>query len=100
MTDAQTDMEALGLYVCVPDLEDEPIRALGATRVEQVVGAQAELGSFRTLQKQAPWPRRSTEEQLRRFSGSGGKIRYSRLLVDALDLAHVARPLDRRLAHV
>jgi hypothetical protein len=34
--------------------------------------------------------------------GSGGrrKIRYARLLVDALDLADVPRPLDRLLAHV
>jgi hypothetical protein len=28
------------------------------------------------------------------------KIRYARLLVDALDLAQVPRPLDRVLAHV
>jgi hypothetical protein len=33
-------------------------------------------------------------------SGSGRKIRYARLLVDALDLSHVPRPLDRALAHV
>jgi hypothetical protein len=34
--------------------------------------------------------------------GSGGrrKIRYARLLVEALDLARVPRPLDRVLAHV
>jgi hypothetical protein len=34
--------------------------------------------------------------------GSGGsrKIRYARLLVDALDLARVPRPLDGVLAHV
>jgi hypothetical protein len=33
-------------------------------------------------------------------SGFHRKIRYARLLVDALDLAHVPRPLDRVLAHV
>jgi hypothetical protein len=34
--------------------------------------------------------------------GSGGsrKIRYARLLVEALDLTQVPRPLDRVLAHV
>jgi hypothetical protein len=47
------------------------------------------------------WRVRATEEQLRRFMGSGGrrKIRYARLLVEALDLERVPRPLDRVLAH-
>jgi hypothetical protein len=98
----RAEMERLGFFVCVPDLEDELIRALGAAAVEQVVDAQGELGSFRTLQKQPAWQGRSAEEQLRRFMGSGGsrKIRYARLLVDALELAQVPRPLDRLLAHV
>ncbi len=98
----RADMERLGFYVCTADLEDELIRALGAPRVEQVVDAQGDLGSFRTLQKQPEWRERTTEEQLRRFMGSGGsrKIRYARLLVDALDLERVPRPLDLVLAHV
>jgi Overcoming lysogenization defect protein-like, TOPRIM domain len=95
-------MERLGFYVCVADLEDELIRALGAASVEEVVDAQGDLGSFRTLQKQPAWQGRTSEEQLRRFMGSGGsrKIRYPPLLIDALDLAQVPRPLDRVLAHV
>ena len=95
-------MEALGFYVCVVDLEDELIRCLGAALVEQVVDAQGELQSFRTLQKQPAWQGRNRDEQLRRFMGSGGrrKIRYARLLVEALDLGHVPRPLDGVLAHV
>jgi hypothetical protein len=96
------DMERLGFYVCVEDLEDELIRSLGAAAVERVVDAQDELGSFRTLQKQPAWHGRPVEDQLRRFMGSGGrrKIRYAALLVEALDLAQVPRPLDRVLAHV
>jgi hypothetical protein len=96
------DMEALGFYVCVADLEEELIRALGAASVEEVVDAHGDLGSFRTLQKQPEWRGRTTEEQLRRFMGSGGrrKIRYARFLVEALDLAQVPRPLDAVLAHV
>jgi hypothetical protein len=98
----RAEMESLGFYVCVVDLEDELIRALGAASVQQVVEAQGDLRSFRTLQKQPAWQGRTDEEQLRRFMGSGGrrKIRYARLLVDALDLAQVPRPLDRVLAHV
>ena len=81
-------MEQLGFYVCVEDLEDELIRAHGAAAVERVIEAEGDLGSFRTLQKQPAWEGRPVEEQLRRFMGSGGsrKIRYARLLVDALDL--------------
>jgi hypothetical protein len=96
------DMERLGFYVCVEDLEDELIRSLGAAAVERVVDAQGELGSFRTLQKQPAWHGRAVEDQLRRFMGSGGrrKIRYAALLVEALDLTQVPRPLDRVLAHV
>src|SRR6266581_5948596 len=40
-------MESLGFYVCVADLEDELIRALGAASVDQVIEAQGELASFR-----------------------------------------------------
>jgi len=90
------EMERLGFYVCVADLEDELIRALGAAAVEDVVDAHGDLGPFRTLQKQPAWQGRPTEEQLRRFMGSGGrrKIRYARFLVEALDLSKVPRPLD------
>jgi hypothetical protein len=97
----RAEMERLGFYVCVADLEDELIRALGAASVEQVLAAQGDLGSFRTLQKQPAWRGRPTEEQLRRFMGSGArrKIRYARLLVDSIDLARVPRPLDCVLAH-
>jgi hypothetical protein len=98
----RADMEALGFYVCVADLEDELLRCLGAAAVEQIVQAQGELGSFRTFQQQPAWRGRSSQEQLRRFIGthSGRKARYARLLVDALELTSVPRPLDRVLAHV
>jgi hypothetical protein len=99
---SRADMEALGFYVCVADLEDELIRALGAASVEEILDAQGELGSFRTFQKQPAWQGRATKEQLRRFMGSGAgrKIRYARLLVEALHLTRVPRPLERVLAHV
>jgi hypothetical protein len=98
----RADMEALGFYVCVADLEDELIRCVGAAGVEQVVEAQGELGSFRTFQQQPAWRGRSSQAQLRRFIGthSGRKVRYARLLVDALELWSVPRPLDRVLAHI
>lgn len=88
-------MEVHGFYVCDVDLEDELIRAVGVDAVLHVVDAQGELGSFRTLQKQAAQQGRPVEAQLRRFMGSksGRKMRYARLLVEALDLSFVPRPL-------
>jgi hypothetical protein len=95
-------MEALGFYVCVEDLEDELIRALGTDAVERVVANLGELRSFRTLQRQPAQAGRTTEAQLRRFLGTraGRKIHYGRVLVEALDLSRVPRPLDGVLAHV
>ena len=96
------EMERLGFHVCVADLEDELIRALGPASVEAVLDSQGDLGSFRTFQKQPAWRGQRIEGQLRRFMGSADrrKLRYAHLLVDVLDLAHVPRPLDRVLAHV
>jgi OLD-like protein len=97
----RADLERLGFYVCVEDLEDELIRSLGVASVERVIEAQGELGSFRTLQKQPAQQGKTNEEQLRRFMGTRGgrKIQYAPLLVGALDLTHVPRPLERVLAH-
>jgi hypothetical protein len=95
----RSDLERLGFYVCDADLEDELIRALGADSVERIIDAQGQLRSFRTFQKQPAQQRRTHEQQLRRWLGNH-KIRYARLLVDALDLGRVPRPLDRVLAHV
>lgn len=96
------DMEALGFYVCVEDLEDELIRALGVARVEAVVAAQGELRAFRSLQRQPAQRGRAPDQQLRRFIGtrSGRKSRYAGLLVDSLDPARLPRPLERTLARV
>jgi hypothetical protein len=97
---SRRELERLGFYACIEDLEEELIRALGADRVMAIVEERGELGPFRTLQKQPEWRGRAVEQQLRRFLGnSSRKIDYP-LLVDALDLSKVPRPLDAALAHV
>jgi hypothetical protein len=97
----RADLEELGFYVCVADLEDELIRALGAASGEAIIASHGELDSFRTLQKQPEWRGQSVEAQLRRFLGNASrKIRYAQVLVNALDPACVPRPLQRVLAHV
>ncbi|MFF5448715.1 TOPRIM nucleotidyl transferase/hydrolase domain-containing protein [Streptomyces sp. NPDC012888] len=95
-------LEALGFHVCVADLEDELIRALGADGVLQVIGAQGESRPFLTFQGQPAQRGRPVEHQLRRFMGthSGRKALYARALVAHLDPGRVPRPLERLLAHV
>jgi hypothetical protein len=96
------ELERLGFFVCVDDLEDELIRALGTDAVQEVVDAQGELGSFRTFQKQPAQRERPPAAQLRRFLGthSGRKSRYARVLVEALELARAPHPLAGLLAFV
>ena len=95
------EMERRGFYVCVADLEDELIRGLGLESVVALLGEHGDLKSFRTFQKQPAWRGRSVDAQLRRFlcSSDRRKIRYARLIVDALDPAHLPRPLVGVLAH-
>lgn len=98
---SRLELERLGFYACIEDLEDELIRAVGADRVVDIVEERGELGPFRTLQKQPEWRGRPIELQLRRFLGNASrKIDYASLLVGALDLSSAPRPLDAVLAHV
>ncbi|WP_175411270.1 TOPRIM nucleotidyl transferase/hydrolase domain-containing protein [Streptomyces sp. TRM64462] len=87
-------------YVCAADLEDELIRALGVTRVEELVRAEGDLRALQTFLHQPAQRGRTPQQQLRRFLGTkkGRKIRYGRVLVEALDPARVPAPLDDLLA--
>jgi hypothetical protein len=93
-------LAALGFHCCDRDLEDELIRALGVAAVLAVVEAQGDLAHLRGLQQQPAQRDRRPEDQLHRFfgSGSGRKIRYGRLLVEALDEDEVPAPLTAVLA--
>jgi hypothetical protein len=92
----RADMERLGFYVCVEDLEDELIRAIGVAQVEALIDSQGDLGSLHSLQRQPEWRRQPVAAQLRRFLGSGSrrKLRYARLSAEAVDLDRLPRPLE------
>jgi len=95
-------MEQLGFFVCVEDLEDELIRALGPVTVHRIIESEGEMATFRRFQAQPAQRGRPIDRQLRRFMGtrSGRKIRYGGLLAEALDLDRVPRPLAGVLDHV
>jgi hypothetical protein len=92
-------LERVGFYACTRDLEDELTRAVGPDGMLRVLTEQGELRAFRTYQKQPAHRARSLEEQLHGFMWNR-KQKYAVLLVEALDLKRVPRPLDRVLAHV
>ncbi|SCF05217.1 hypothetical protein GA0070607_4910 [Micromonospora coriariae] len=81
----RADMERLGFHVCVDDLEEELIRAVGAAEVEALFDSQGDLGSFLSLQNQPAWRGREPERQMWRFLRSGARrnLRYARLLAEA-----------------
>lgn len=92
-------LSRLGFYVCVADLEDELIRALGPAVAETVIEAQGDLRSLRRFQAMPAQRERPVEAQLRRFLGtrSGRKVHYGTALVSALGPAHLPAPLENLL---
>jgi hypothetical protein len=91
------ELERMGFYACSRDLEDELTRAVGPEGMERVLAQQRELRAFRTYQKQPAHRGRALEEQLHGFMWNR-KQTYAVLLVEALDLERIPRPLDRVLA--
>jgi len=89
-------------FVCVTDLEDELIRALGTGRVEELIEAEGESGPFETFTKQPAHRGEGRDQQLHRFMGtrSGRKIRYGHVLAAALDLTLIPGPLAGLLSAV
>lgn len=83
-------------FVCSADLEDELVRALGVARVAELVRAEGDLRALETFLQQPAQRDRTPRQQLRRFLGTkkGRKIRYGRVLVEALDPGRVPAPLD------
>ena len=101
--DFRRGLDRVGPYfVCVADLEDEMIRALGTRRVEELIEAEGEGGPFLTFTRQPAHRGAVRDQQLRRFMGtrSGRKIRYGRILAAALDLTRVPGPLAGLLSAV
>jgi len=99
---SRAELEDAGFLVCVRDLEDELLRAVGVAGVERLLETQGDLRAFRTLQGQPAWRGRNTLAQLRRFLGAGArrKQRYGRLLAEAVDLDRVPAPMAGLLARL
>jgi hypothetical protein len=96
---SRADYEAAGFFACVNDIEEELIRALGATVVTQVIFAAGDASDLQNFQTQSAWTGKTLEEQLRGFLHRRN-VQYMPLLVDALPAGVVPSPLSGVLAHV
>ncbi|WP_112491191.1 TOPRIM nucleotidyl transferase/hydrolase domain-containing protein [Streptomyces bacillaris] len=87
-------------FVCAADLEEELIRALGVSRVEELIEAEGDLRALQIFLRQPAQQGRPPRQQLRRFLGTkkGRKIHYGRVLVEALGPDNVPAPLDDLLS--
>ncbi|MFI9818307.1 TOPRIM nucleotidyl transferase/hydrolase domain-containing protein [Saccharothrix variisporea] len=97
---SRAELEELGFFVCVEDLEDELLRAAGPELTAEVLAENGDLAAFRKIQRQPAWRGKDETAQLRRFLGAGArrKLRYARLLTEAIPPDRVPRPLAALLA--
>jgi hypothetical protein len=89
----RASMKAAGFLVCVKDLEQEFVKALGLGGAQAVISNEGEASTFAAFQKQPTYSGASLDEQLRRFFQKD-KIRWAVPLVDALNLKAIPGPLN------
>jgi hypothetical protein len=92
-------MESLGFFVCSADLEEELIRAIGPDAMVRLIESHGHIRRFRSFQNQPAQRHKTIEAQIWRWLGNH-KIQYAPLMVDALALEDVPRPLHGVLASV
>ncbi|MGW4496410.1 TOPRIM nucleotidyl transferase/hydrolase domain-containing protein [Streptomyces sp. NPDC004376] len=96
----RADAARQGFFVCAADLEDELIRALGVSRVTELIRTEGDLRPLQTFLRQPEQRERTPQQQLRRFLGTkkGRKIHYGRVLTEALDPDGAPAPLAELMA--
>jgi hypothetical protein len=96
---SRDEMEQLGFFVCVPDLEYELIRALGTERTLAVIAEEGQSKALHTFRNQPDQRDRPLGQQLHRFMGtmSGRKSRYASALAARLDLGRMPLPIENLL---
>ena len=91
----RAQLERLGFFACVVDLEDELIRAAGEDLLLRLIALQGDAQPWQTFTKQQAWEGRPMDRQFRRFirSISDRNSRYIRAMVEAIDPSRLPRPL-------
>ncbi len=85
-------MAGAGFFICQGELEDELLRAVGIPSILRIIERQGNLRRFRSMQRQLAYRHAPLEVQVRHLM-TQYKIAYAPLLIDALDVAAIPRPL-------
>ena len=99
---ADAELASLGFFACDPDLEGELIRALGSTRMEELLAEHGELARFRSFQQQPAQRAKAVDAQLRRFMGThrGRKARFAPIMVRELEESRIPVALAALVAAI
>lgn len=98
----RSQLEGVGFFACVADLEDELIRAAGQTDISRLIEREGDAQSWRAFRNQHAWNGRPMDQQFRRFirSVSERNSRYIRAIVETIDPPRLPRPLRLLLDYV
>ncbi len=98
----RSQLEGVGFFACIADLEDELIRAADETNISRLIELEGDTQPWRTFRKQHAWHGRPVDRQFRRFirSVSERNSRYIRAIVETIDLSRLPRPLRLLLDYI
>ena len=100
----RSQLEAVGFFACVADLEDELIRAVIDTNLDlsMLIELEGDAQPWHTFRNQRAWRGRPVDQQFRRFirSVSERNGRYIRAIVETIDPSRLPRPLRMLLDYV
>jgi hypothetical protein len=98
----RSQLEGIGFFACVADLEDDLIRAVSETDLSRLIELEGDAQSWRTFRNQQAWQGRPVDQQFRRFirSVSERNSRYIRAIVETIELSRLPRPLRLLLDYV
>jgi hypothetical protein len=93
----RSQLEGVGFFACIADLEDELIRAASETDLSRLVELEGDAQPWRTFRNQHAWHGRPVDQQFRRFIRSLSE-RNSRLVmgrIGAEPAGDIASPRKR-----
>jgi len=98
----RSQLEAVGFFACIADLEDELIRAAGETKLSRLIELEGDAQPWRKFRNQHVWRGRAMDQQFRRFirSVSERNGRYIRAMVETIDPSRLPRPIRLLLDYV
>ena len=98
----RSQLEGVGFFACIADLEDELIRAAGEPTLLMLIELEGDAQPWRRFRSQHAWHGRPVDQQFRRFirSVSVRNSRYIRAIVETIDPSRLPRPLRMLLDYV